>query len=878
MRATGATSAFGLAFFVCLLLPACVSPISERRGRMLAFAELIWQSPAQAFREPPFVPLAYAETIPDFTAIERDLFREVEQPSWRDPEYLTTVFVGAFSVLARQRRSIKITGEAEVLREQAGKYLKQADASLEPLSDFHIRVHYAFALFAVADGQHGKAIADLQSLETGLKAGRQRGSDYSQMLLDDALSLVYYAAGYLAKARGQRNGFSKLAERAESPASKSYPETAAHSLIQARLHAMNELALACRWEREADRSASAKSLKEKKKEIIPIIDEYLPEASRFVAHFQVATDIAACGEGQTAVKLLHDWRVKTQLERGTPYLSTNEAIAWDCALGEVYAGLESYGDAQQRLDHCIRRRKQPDPALDQLAGLVHERQGNLVSAKAAYDRSIEQFEVLRKSYPPGARAYFFNSRALQSYHGLLRLALPKPAQASLGGKDTEEVSEQDMDRLLALSEQTRARQLREELEQPSHDKERSISTRRLRDLLATDELLLIHIVTDQEIILLTLTKERAAVKRLAWTEKKIGDELKDVREMLTTVQRFEDRAKLEQKLQTLSTALLPAGGLGGKRTVLLISDNPISSIPFDVLSSSQHEYRPLVYDAAVETTLSLKLWIASREQARQQAVTAAAQPRQPLLLLALGNPPSRQPGLPQLRSMWNEVTTVSTFFSGPTIFDDPERCSAGLNCILRDDSARKAWLLAGEHYQYDVLHFATHGIVPEPERNADLDLGLNEPALLLAAESNAGKDPRDELLVESEVARRLRIKARLVVLAACHTGIAVDAPHGEGALSMARAFLLKSQAVLFTLWAVQSEQTAELMRNFYSAYVHDGLPPARALQQAKLRLLSKSQDRACQTLRPRSQPVFSDAPAAACMHPYFWSGFAVMVR
>ncbi|PSL45978.1 CHAT domain-containing protein [Saccharothrix carnea] len=136
----------------------------------------------------------------------------------------------------------------------------------------------------------------------------------------------------------------------------------------------------------------------------------------------------------------------------------------------------------------------------------------------------------------------------------------------------------------------------------------------------------------------------------------------------------------------------------------------------------------------------------------------------------------------------------------------------------------------------DVAHIACHGLFfPEyPDFSA----------LLLAGPAH---DP--EVLWYGELAR-YRLRARLVVLAACHAGTGSVA-FGSEYVGFPGAFLTAgARQVLAPLWAVSDLSTALLMRYFYSALATPA-SPAAALREAQRRMAAN--------------------PATA--HPYHWAGF-----
>lgn len=140
--------------------------------------------------------------------------------------------------------------------------------------------------------------------------------------------------------------------------------------------------------------------------------------------------------------------------------------------------------------------------------------------------------------------------------------------------------------------------------------------------------------------------------------------------------------------------------------------------------------------------------------------------------------------------------------------------------------------------QYNVLHLALHGY-------ADMEYS-DRSALVFAPESNG---PDDGLLQVREI-RGLRLRANLVTLSACNTGIG---PVSEaGVANIVNAFVeAGAQSVVSTLWELEDHATAHLMTVFYE-HLGRREEKAEALRQAQLEMLA------------------SGSP------PYYWAGFEVV--
>ena len=82
-------------------------------------------------------------------------------------------------------------------------------------------------------------------------------------------------------------------------------------------------------------------------------------------------------------------------------------------------------------------------------------------------------------------------------------------------------------------------------------------------------------------------------------------------------------------------------------------------------------------------------------------------------------------------------------------------------------------------------------------------------------------------------------KANLAVLSACNTGFG-KIEKGEGVMSMARAFHYAGiPSVLMSLWKVPDQETKLIMTDFYR-YLKDGKSKSEALRMAKLSYLDKN--------------------------------------
>src|SRR5262249_50455067 len=117
------------------------------------------------------------------------------------------------------------------------------------------------------------------------------------------------------------------------------------------------------------------------------------------------------------------------------------------------------------------------------------------------------------------------------------------------------------------------------------------------------------------------------------------------------------------------------------------------------------------------------------------------------------------------------------------------------------ETALKALSRDGRLAQYQVVHFATHGLLAQ-EAQASLGAAA-EPGLILTPPETGNSDD-DGLLTASEISQ-LKLDADWVVLSACNTAGAGDGG-GEALSGLARAFFYAgSRAILVSHWAVDSQ-------------------------------------------------------------------------
>jgi CHAT domain-containing protein len=155
--------------------------------------------------------------------------------------------------------------------------------------------------------------------------------------------------------------------------------------------------------------------------------------------------------------------------------------------------------------------------------------------------------------------------------------------------------------------------------------------------------------------------------------------------------------------------------------------------------------------------------------------------------------------------------------------------------------ANKTRATSSELKQYRIIHFATHGILDS--ENPDLS------GLVLSLFDKSG-EPQDGFLRLNDI-YNLELPADLVVLSACNTGLGKQIK-GEGIIGLTRGFMYAGASrVMASLWKVDDEATAELIKYFYQEMLLKKKSPAEALRQAQIAMWRQNRWRS----------------------PYFWAAF-----
>jgi CHAT domain-containing protein/Tfp pilus assembly protein PilF len=310
----------------------------------------------------------------------------------------------------------------------------------------------------------------------------------------------------------------------------------------------------------------------------------------------------------------------------------------------------------------------------------------------------------------------------------------------------------------------------------------------------------------------------------------------------------------------------------GRKKLLISGDGALQYIPFDALSVSAKcreqqglpdlsgdSFAPLVLDHEIVYLPSVSVLAAIRHEDSKSAVKTVVvfadpvfETNDPRLETTNSARPQVEtiPGDADLEHALRDLVNSGSEFRIARLPSTLREANAimavtpaGEGKMITGVEASRLRVMSAELAQYRIVHFATHGIVDSD--NSALS------GLVLSRVDQDGN--RQNGFLRLPDIYKLNLKANLVVLSACRTGLGKEVT-GEGLVGLTQGFMYAgAKGVVGSLWKVDDEATAELMSGFYSAMLKDGLTPSAALQAAKLGMLKQKR----------------------WQSPYYWSAFVL---
>jgi CHAT domain-containing protein/Tfp pilus assembly protein PilF len=333
----------------------------------------------------------------------------------------------------------------------------------------------------------------------------------------------------------------------------------------------------------------------------------------------------------------------------------------------------------------------------------------------------------------------------------------------------------------------------EDKEQASLMNVEPLRLKQLQELLEPGVTVLEYFVLRGRAALWVVEKNTVNFVRLSLDRNELISKVSALRD---TIQEVEEKEKFKQASEDLYRGLIePALRYIKGKELLIIPHDVLHYLPFQALISAQGKY--LVQDYPIHYLSSASLMQFTKEKRRASREKA----------LVMGNPDLGDAAY-NLRFAEREAREIAQVYPQSAVY------------VRSEATESKAVSLSPN---YDILHFAVHA---EFKEDAPLESGL-----LLAKEGD-----RDGKLTATEIFS-LNLKADLVVLSACETGLG-KISSGDEIIGLTRAFIYAgTPSVITTLWKVNDRASYELMREFYSNL--KTMKKSEALRQAQLKTMNQ---------------------------------------
>jgi CHAT domain-containing protein len=341
----------------------------------------------------------------------------------------------------------------------------------------------------------------------------------------------------------------------------------------------------------------------------------------------------------------------------------------------------------------------------------------------------------------------------------------------------------------------------------------------VRRALGADDVLLEYLVGDSATVLFVVTRDTAVAIDLNVTSEALAALVDYARATVSNPARDRDarawRAPMRRLYRHLVAPAEERRFLAGKRRLLIAPHAELHYLPFAALLSGDGPDDVMVHRFVLEYVPSASVWLKLRDRPVSPASSS---------VLALAPRVERLPGTRQ------EVAAVGRIYGSRA------------RILIGPDATERAF--REQASAFDVVHLATFGV-----------LNKHNP-LFSFVELGAGQ--REDGRLEAHEVFSLELKARLLVLSACQTGVAAgslaDVPPGDDWVGLVRTFLFAGASnVVATLWPVEDRSTATFMERFHRRYAASG-SAGEALVEAQRRAARDS----------RTQ------------HPFYWAGFALV--
>lgn len=354
-------------------------------------------------------------------------------------------------------------------------------------------------------------------------------------------------------------------------------------------------------------------------------------------------------------------------------------------------------------------------------------------------------------------------------------------------------------------------------------------------LLGDDTVLLSYSLAEPASFLFAVSGDDFQVRRLP-SEQALRENVEKFLVALTDKNQAAPEEYRRRALYLSQQLLQPVSRmLTGKKSLVIIADGSLHRLPFEALFSPGS---PVVKGDFRKLPYLIKRFAISYAPSASVLAELQNEPREtaPKGFIAFGDPVYEQAVEGTIVATLRSARGSARLNLQPLPYSREE--VDGIARLFRADE-REVFLGEAANEEnvkapqrlsnYRFIHFSTHGYVNEARPRLS--------GLLL---SQPGNPQSEDGLLSSYEIFNLKLKADLVVLSACETGLGKEIK-GEGLMSLMRAFMYAgTPSVVVSLWNVNDESAADLMVRFYRHLQKDGVSKSEALRQAQLEMINYS--------------------------------------
>ncbi|MEC4991389.1 MAG: CHAT domain-containing tetratricopeptide repeat protein, partial [Oscillatoria sp. PMC 1068.18] len=370
-----------------------------------------------------------------------------------------------------------------------------------------------------------------------------------------------------------------------------------------------------------------------------------------------------------------------------------------------------------------------------------------------------------------------------------------------------------------------------------------------QQLLDENTLMLHYSLGQQRSFLWAITKNSFTSYELP-QKAKIEQAVQEFRQSITNS--LSSPKSLSENSAALSEIIIaPVANQLNNQRLLIIPDGSLHYLPFAALSESKNDYLPLINKHEIVNLPSASTLAILRRDSQQRKPA-------PKTIAIIADPifsaeDRRLETTTNSNKNWQEYTLnraaeqmdIGVWTRLPGTRTEAE---AILNLVPKSESsyafgfqANRATATNPELSQYQIVHFATHGLMNSvtPELSG----------IVLSMVDEEGNFQNGFLRLHDVF--NLDLSADLVVLSACQTGLGKQV-QGEGLVGLTRGFMYAgAPRLLASLWNVDDAATAEMMTRFYRLMLREKHSPSEALRLAQIEMQTETNWKS----------------------PYYWSAF-----